>query len=606
MLKNLLLIIFFLAASASAATFTVTKTTDSNDGVCDADCSFREAVGAANLAATDDIVRFAIPGNQCPDLICTVRLPPDGQVYVQNNGGLTIQGNGWFRTIISITGGNSLLLVNAGNTNLVVNDLRLSGGNYPGSGALGAGFQNNGTAALNRVWIDHNTAMGCHGIFNAGVLTLNDSNVWSNSGINGGGGGICNFANYGGSGSPGVMTIKNSSVVGNAITAILPGGGSSGGIYSNGTLTIANSTISGNYAAAYGGGISQGGTMQIDNSTVSQNSASGIGGLESGGVTRTRNTLYAGNIQFGDPIYSGLHIDSMTYGTPITSLANNIIGNGSNSYYSCGFTNGVNGDSVGTSAAPILPKLAPVGLYGGNSFSQVPLTTSPVLNSGNNCVTDLSCESFNPSPALTTDQRGAARSGNVDVGAVEDNSSFVAQLPTAFINVPYNLTLVPNSGTFSYTVVAGNVPTGMTFANSFAGFTSKNDLVPQAGVALSGTPTVAGIYNFTVRISDGTDSADVNYSMPVLAPTAANVSLSGRVLTANGQGISKTRISLTNSRGETVFAATNNFGFYNFENVAAGESYVISVNHKKYVFTEPTRVLTVNDAVSNINFIAVF
>ena len=33
------------AATASAATLVVTKTEDTNDGVCDADCSLREAVG---------------------------------------------------------------------------------------------------------------------------------------------------------------------------------------------------------------------------------------------------------------------------------------------------------------------------------------------------------------------------------------------------------------------------------------------------------------------------------------------------------------------------------------------------------------------------------
>ena len=33
---------FFVAASAQAATFTVTKTADTNDSVCDADCSLRD------------------------------------------------------------------------------------------------------------------------------------------------------------------------------------------------------------------------------------------------------------------------------------------------------------------------------------------------------------------------------------------------------------------------------------------------------------------------------------------------------------------------------------------------------------------------------------
>ena len=39
-----------------AATFTVTKTADTNDGTCDADCSLREAIVAANATAGADTI----------------------------------------------------------------------------------------------------------------------------------------------------------------------------------------------------------------------------------------------------------------------------------------------------------------------------------------------------------------------------------------------------------------------------------------------------------------------------------------------------------------------------------------------------------------------
>ena len=42
------------AGTAHAAVFTVTKTADTNDGTCDADCSLREAITAANAAAGSD------------------------------------------------------------------------------------------------------------------------------------------------------------------------------------------------------------------------------------------------------------------------------------------------------------------------------------------------------------------------------------------------------------------------------------------------------------------------------------------------------------------------------------------------------------------------
>src|SRR5262245_30059953 len=44
------------AARAGAATFTVTTAADGADGVCDAHCTLREAVGAANASAGPDTV----------------------------------------------------------------------------------------------------------------------------------------------------------------------------------------------------------------------------------------------------------------------------------------------------------------------------------------------------------------------------------------------------------------------------------------------------------------------------------------------------------------------------------------------------------------------
>ena len=46
--------------SVGVATFTVTKTADTNDGTCDADCSLREAITAANASAGLDIIEFSI------------------------------------------------------------------------------------------------------------------------------------------------------------------------------------------------------------------------------------------------------------------------------------------------------------------------------------------------------------------------------------------------------------------------------------------------------------------------------------------------------------------------------------------------------------------
>ena len=43
-------------------TLIVTKTADTNDGVCNSDCSLREAITAANASATEAVIYFAVTG----------------------------------------------------------------------------------------------------------------------------------------------------------------------------------------------------------------------------------------------------------------------------------------------------------------------------------------------------------------------------------------------------------------------------------------------------------------------------------------------------------------------------------------------------------------
>ena len=91
----------------------------------------------------------------------------------------------------------------------------------------------------------------------------------------------------------------------------------------------------------------------------------------------------------------------------------------------------------------------------------------------------------------------------------------------------------------------------------------------------------------------------------VLNPTAATVPVSGRVMTQNGRGISGVRITLTDAQGNIRTALSSSFGYYRFDDVPSAETYIISVQSKKYVFENPTRLLTVNDAVTDIDFVAV-
>jgi CSLREA domain-containing protein len=87
-------------------------------------------------------------------------------------------------------------------------------------------------------------------------------------------------------------------------------------------------------------------------------------------------------------------------------------------------------------------------------------------------------------------------------------------------------------------------------------------------------------------------------------PTAASASINGRVTTASGRGIRNVRMSLTNQTGETSFAITNSFGYYRFQDLPVGETYILSVNSKRYSFAEPTRVISFNEDLTDENFVS--
>jgi hypothetical protein len=70
------------------------------------------------------------------------------------------------------------------------------------------------------------------------------------------------------------------------------------------------------------------------------------------------------------------------------------------------------------------------------------------------------------------------------------------------------------------------------------------------------------------------------YGEASFAPTAANVSIAGRVVDERGSPVSKARIRLTGASGETMLAVSNPFGQFRFEDVETGRSYVISAEGK--------------------------
>ena len=90
-----------------------------------------------------------------------------------------------------------------------------------------------------------------------------------------------------------------------------------------------------------------------------------------------------------------------------------------------------------------------------------------------------------------------------------------------------------------------------------------------------------------------------------LVPTAGEVAVAGRVVTADGTGIRNARITVSGGDlAQPLTALTGAFGNYRVEGLTAGETYVVTVASKSYVFEAPSRVVTLGDSVAGLDFTA--
>lgn len=89
-----------------------------------------------------------------------------------------------------------------------------------------------------------------------------------------------------------------------------------------------------------------------------------------------------------------------------------------------------------------------------------------------------------------------------------------------------------------------------------------------------------------------------------LAPTAASVSVAGRVVMPDGRGVRGVTVKLTDPAGNGFRARTNSFGHYRFADVAAGETYVLTAASNRYAFSPGARVVNVTENVTGVDFTA--
>lgn len=403
-------------------------------------------------------------------------------------------------------------------------------------------------------------------------------------------------------------TISNSSITNNTATNV--GGGMLAGNQSTApestfTLNLLNTTVSGNSSASSGGGLhafrpGSGNTAMVNinfstftnNTADADNNGTGDGGGISANVASNEATINMKNSVVANN--SDLGGQAPDIFRTINTGGYNHIKNTTGGIFTAG-----TGDATGAD-----PTLTPLALNGGVTLNRLPDAGSPVKDTipmGTNGCGDVTA----------TDQRGVARpsGGSCDKGATERGLIILTNevLPYGSINDTYLTPIVADFGTptYSYTVVNGAVPSGLTL---------------NTDGTWSGTATETKLYTFTVQATDsatfvrGSDrnasramaanTTQKTFQLRILGPTSSDVTVSGRVVDSAGRGIRNVYVSLTDQQGRMYAANTGTFGYYQFGGIATGQICVISVAAKRFSFSEPALVISVNNDATGIDFVA--
>jgi CSLREA domain-containing protein len=231
---------------AAAAAIVVTKTADTNDGTCDADCSLREAVVAANALAGHD--NIAIPAGTYTLTGATGEdASASGDLDVTDS--VSFNGAGMGTTTINGGGLESVIQVLDSAAQLILTDITVTNGGGDGISA------------------------------NAADISLVNASVSAN-------------------GDEGILTFSGNV---DLQASVIDSNGDEGIITNTGNVTLSTSTVSRNDAD---GILTFSGNVDATNSTISNNDEDGI--LTNSGDVTLNFVTVAGNSGIGIEVATGL------------------------------------------------------------------------------------------------------------------------------------------------------------------------------------------------------------------------------------------------------------------------------------------------------------
>lgn len=592
------------ASSIDAASLSVTKTDDTVDNICDVDCSLRDAVSAAN---DGDTITFGTQFNS-PTTITLLQ----GQIPISKN--LTIAGPGSNTFAISGNNAGRIFRISSGAvvslSGMTLRDGRV-GSNV--NDVFGGGiWVTDSVLSLSNIVLCDNTAQfsstnpsitlgfgGAIALVNS-VLSVSSSRIINNSGNTFGGIYSLN----------GIVSIASSTIAMNTGIGLASDG--------DGTISVAASTISGNKAGVVGnrnsrisinnsqilnnelGVENSGGILQVDQSSIESNCCSG--GILNSGTAIIRRTRIQNNTRGSFPLPSGgaIYNDGTLNIFDSTISGNNSTASGAGIY---------NTGRLFLTNSTISANRVSSGRGGGifnNLNGYAILTNTTVANNfASGAGGGLSIET-----TATLIVRNSIVAGNTIDGAVMDVQGTVSSqgfnlvsntqgsggwITSDLLNQNAMLAPLGNNG--------GPTQTHGLMASTPAINSGNNDLAvdPFTGNALALDQRGTG-FGRAIGGGQGIGITDIgSYESNI---SESPVSLSGRILASNGNGVSKSKITLTDSNGMITTALSSSFGYYRFTGLAPGMSYTISVTHKTYNFGSP-QLITLDTNRSDFNVYAI-
>jgi len=157
----------------------------------------------------------------------------------------------------------------------------------------------------------------------------------------------------------------------------------------------------------------------------------------------------------------------------------------------------------------------------------------------------------------------------------------------------------------STTALSGSCPVAPTSVVDFLGYSGSASCWEGVSPGPGG-----GLLTAATRVGVDTDNNTPDFAGMTprphssLSPTAAPVSLTGRLMTSDGRGIPNTTVTIAGGELGPRSTRTSLTGYYRFDGLESATTYVVSVQSRRYSFTNAARPVTLMDDLVSFDFIA--